>query len=883
MTLWSGMLYLTENVFTVVPWVALHDRSPWLFELFTICYDAADLLIVVLLGFPILYGMVKIFYGAACGQRLAFSSLFDAFQGFAAYRRSVAIMVALVFPRLLAWIALRAVYQAAASATSTACAVLGAIALALLLICFTLLLGLDGAVLALALRDEACNLRTLYRRSVRLTYRRLISLWVFKFTYLGWALLSVLSLGTLFIAHALPFYTLSYFYWIDACPLGTSDKKGYRTMDQQKFYMTTAIAYASRKPHFGNTFEIIMADALARYRRERGYDVFLCTGTDEHGQKIENYAKEAGITPKQYVDGVAGEIRGVWDNMNTSYDYFIRTTDNYHEKAVAKIFKRFYEQGDIYKSHYEGWYCTPCESFFTETQAEGGKCPDCGAPVSHAREEAYFFKMSKYADRLMKHIEDNPGFIEPESRKKEMVNNFLKAGLQDLCVSRTSFTWGIPVDFDPKHVVYVWLDALTNYITALGYDPDKTFDQQSEQFRRYWPADVHIIGKDILRFHTIYWPIFLMALDLPLPKKIFGHPWFNFGMDKMSKSKGNVIYADELAEHFTVDGVRYYALAEMPYANDGSITYENVIKRFNTDLVNNLGNLVKRTLDMQKKYFDRVIQAPAAKEPLDDEIVNACVLAYDRVIECMDAYHIADALEAIFTMLSRVNKYIDETTPWTLAKDETKRERLGTVLYTLLEAIRWGAVLLYPFIPATAEEILSELNTQAKGYASIGASSKFGALVPMNCVCDSKVLFARIDEEKMLAALEAKRQASAAAAVRADAPVEKPEGCALIGIDDFMSVELRTAQIVACEGVPKAKKLLKLQLDLGYEQRQVVSGIAKYYAPEQLIGKKIIVVANLKPATLCGVESNGMILASGEETVRVVFLDPETPLGERVR
>ena len=652
-----------------------------------------------------------------------------------------------------------------------------------------------------------------------------------------------------------------------------------------KYYVTTAIAYASKKPHFGNTYEAIMTDAIARYKREMGYDVYFCTGTDEHGQKIEDLAKDAGITPKAYVDNVAGEIRTLWDNMNVRYDHFIRTTDDYHEAAVQKIFKKFYEQGDIYKDKYEGWYCTPCESFFTETQAEGCKCPDCGRPVQKAEEEAYFFKMSKYADRLLEHIESHPEFIQPESRKKEMVNNFLKVegGLQDLCVSRTSFTWGIPVDFDPKHVTYVWLDALTNYITAIGYNPDKSFEEQDEKFKKYWPADVHIIGKDILRFHTIYWPIFLMALDIPLPKKIFGHPWFNFGMDKMSKSKGNVIYADELADRFTVDGVRYYALSEMPYANDGSITYENVIKRFNTDLVNNLGNLVKRTLDMQKKYFGSVIQAPVAKDALDDEIVAACVKAYGEVVECMDSYRIADALEAIFTMLSRANKYIDETTPWTLAKDEANRERLGTVLYTLLEAIRWGATLLAPFIPATAEEILTELNTTARGYATIGTAEQFGALVAGESVSDSKVLFARLDEAKVLAELEAERQAKMEAAAKAEAPVEKPEGCALIGIEDFMGVELRTAKIIACEGVPKAKKLLKLQVDLGYEKRQVVSGIAKYYTPDQLIGKKIILVANLKPATLCGVESNGMILASGEETVRVVFLDPETPLGERVR
>ncbi len=654
----------------------------------------------------------------------------------------------------------------------------------------------------------------------------------------------------------------------------------------EKFYMTTAIAYASKKPHFGNTYEAIMTDALARYRKERGYEVFFCTGTDEHGQKIEDLARDAGITPKAYVDGVAGEIKGLWDQMNVDYDYFIRTTDDYHEAAVQKIFKRFFEQGDIYKDKYEGWYCTPCESFFTETQAEGGKCPDCGREVHRASEEAYKFRMSKYADRLLEHIESHPEFIQPEARKKEMINNFLKVegGLQDLCVSRTSFTWGIPVTFDPKHVTYVWLDALTNYITALGYDPDKSYEEQSEKFKKYWPADVHIIGKDILRFHTIYWPIFLMALDLPLPKKVFAHPWFNFGMDKMSKSRGNVIYADKLAEKFTVDGARYYALAEMPYVNDGSITYENVIKRFNTDLVNNLGNLCKRTLDMQKKYFGSVIQAPVAKDALDDEVVAACVKAYEKVIENMDAYRIADALEEIFTMLSRANKYIDETTPWSLAKDESQRERLGTVLYTLLEAIRWGAVLLHPFIPATAEEILSELNTEATGYASIGTAEKFGALVAGVSVKDSKVLFARMDEAKVLAEFEAERQAMIAAAeAKANAIPEKPEGCALIGIEDFMNVELRTAKILECEKVPKAKKLLKLQIDLGYEQRQVVSGIAKWYAPEDLIGKKIIVVANLKPATLCGIESNGMILASGEETVRVVFLDQDTPLGERVR
>ena len=651
----------------------------------------------------------------------------------------------------------------------------------------------------------------------------------------------------------------------------------------EKFYLTTAIAYGSKKPHFGNTYEAIMSDAVARYRRKRGYDVFMCTGTDEHGQKIEELARAAQITPKAYVDGIAGEIKDLWDHMNVSYDHFIRTTDDYHETAVKKIFTRFYKQGDIYKSRYEGWYCVPCESFFTDTQAVDCKCPDCGREVQKASEEAYFFNMKKYADRLMTYIEEHPGFVEPESRKKEIVNNFLKAGLQDLCVSRTSFTWGIPVEIDPKHVTYVWLDALTNYITALGYDPDKSFEEQSEKFKKYWPADVHIIGKDIIRFHTIYWPIFLMALDLPLPKKVFAHPWFNFGMDKMSKSRGNVIYADRLAEKFTVDGVRYYALAEMPYANDGSITYENVIKRFNTDLVNNLGNLVKRTLDMEKKYFGKVVPAPAGEEGTDSELKAACKKAFANLCASMDEYHVADALEGIFEMLSRANKYIDETTPWTLAKDEANKARLGTVLYNLMEAIRQGAVMLAPFIPETSEEILNELNTDRRDFASL---EEFDGMVAGSTVGDSKVLFARMDEEKVLAEFEAERQAAIAAAEaaeKANAVPEKPEGCALIGIADFMNVELRSAKILECEKVPKAKKLLKLKVDLGYEQRQVVSGIAKWYAPEDLIGKKIILVANLAPATLCGIESNGMILASGEETVRVVFLAEDTPLGERIR
>ncbi len=669
-------------------------------------------------------------------------------------------------------------------------------------------------------------------------------------------------------------------------------KKGMKKMNQEKpkFYITTAIAYASKKPHFGNTYEAIMTDAYARYKREMGYDVYFCTGTDEHGQKIEDLAKEAGITPKAYVDNVAGEIKGLWDKMDVKYDYFIRTTDDYHEAAVQKMFKKFYDQGDIYLDRYEGWYCVPCETFITDTQATTEcKCPDCGRPVQRASEEAYYFNMKKYADKLMTYIDEHPDFIQPESRKKEIVNNFLKAGLQNLCVSRTSFTWGIQVPFDQKHVTYVWLDALTNYITAIGFDPDKTYDEQSESFKKWWPADVHIIGKDIIRFHTIYWPIFLMAMDMPLPKKVFAHPWFNFGADKMSKSRGNVIYADELAEHFTVDGVRHYALSEMPYNSDGSITYETVINRFNTDLVNNLGNLVKRTLDMQKKYFNKVVATPVAgtdeENALDADLIATCEAAYEALVENMDGYRVADGVECIFNMLRRANKYIDETTPWSLAKDETKTARLGTVLYNLLETIRWGAVMLKPFIPATAEKILAMLNTDAMDYATIGGkdSGKFGTMIAGREVGDSCVLFARIDEQKKLDELEAIRQAKIAAAEKAAAPVEKPEGVAQIGIDDFMKVELRTAKVLACEPVPKAKKLLKLQVDLGYEQRQVVSGIAKWYKPEDLIGKKIILVANLAPAKLCGVESNGMILASGEEDVRVVFLHPDTKLGERVR
>ncbi len=647
----------------------------------------------------------------------------------------------------------------------------------------------------------------------------------------------------------------------------------------EKFYLTTAIAYASRKPHFGNTYEIIMSDAFARFQKSMGRDVFFCTGTDEHGQKIETLAAEAGVSPKQYVDGVAGQIKDIWDLMDVKYDHFIRTTDDYHERVVAKIFKKFFEKGDIYKGFYEGWYCTPCESFFTATQAAEGKCPDCGRTVVQAREEAYFFKMSKYADRLLKHIEDNPGFIEPESRKKEMVNNFLKAGLQDLCVSRTSFKWGIPVDFDDKHVVYVWLDALTNYITAIGYDPDKSYEEQCEKFRKYWPADVHIIGKDILRFHTIYWPIFLMALDLPLPKKVFGHPWFNFGNDKMSKSKGNVIFADELAKTFGVDAVRYYALSEMPYNADGSITYESVITRYNNDLANNLGNLVSRTHAMTKKYFDGIVPAPVKADALDDELKNTVKAAISKSTELMAAYHVADSLDEIFSMLRRANKYIDETMPWALAKSEEDKPRLATVIYNLLETIRVGAVLLAPYIPTTAENIFSQLGTDKKTFDTVSA---FGGLEAGKPLGEAFTLFARIDEKKFLADMEAAREAAIKAAAAEEAAKAEPEHEPEIGIESFGAVELRVAEIIECEPIPKAKKLLKLQVDLGYEKRQVVSGIAKFYTPDELIGKKVILVTNLKPAKLCGVDSYGMILASGEEDVKVVFLDKTAKNGDRI-
>ena len=648
-------------------------------------------------------------------------------------------------------------------------------------------------------------------------------------------------------------------------------------MSKGKFYITTAIAYTSRKPHIGNSYEIVMTDAIARYKRLQGYDVFFQTGTDEHGQKIEEIAAAEGITPKQHVDRVAGEIREICDLLNTTYDKFIRTTDPDHERVIQKIFKKLYDQGDIYKGHYEGMYCTPCESFWTESQLIDGKCPDCGREVKPAREEAYFLKLSKYQKQLEEYIEANENFIYPESRKKEMLNNFIKPGLQDLCVSRTSFKWGIPVDFDPKHVVYVWLDALANYITGIGYDPDGS----SEQYKKYWPADVHIIGKDIVRFHTIYWPIMLMALGEPLPKQVFGHPWLLFGTDKMSKSRGNVIYADDLVDLFGVDAVRYYLLAEMPYASDGSITYENMIERYNADLANTLGNLVNRTIAMTNKYFDGVVQPGDVTEELDGELKALAVETVGKVDKLLSEYRVSDTLDAIFTLVKRCNKYIDETAPWALAKDESKKARLGTVLYNLLESIRFVAVLLSPFLPETSEKILSQINTDIKDYDSLSA---FGALKAGTVVGKAEPLFARIDAKEMLEKIEARAEAAQEAAKEENAEVEEAEGLAKIGIEDFSKVELKVAEIKDCEPVKKAKKLLKLTLDDGSKTpRTVASGIAKWYKPEELIGHKVIVVSNLKPAVLCGVESNGMILAAdaGDEA-KVVFVDG-MPNGAKIR
>ena len=650
--------------------------------------------------------------------------------------------------------------------------------------------------------------------------------------------------------------------------------------NKKPYYITTAITYTSGRPHIGNTYEIILTDAIARYKRQQGYDVFFQTGTDEHGQKIEEKAKEAGVTPKEFVDKVAGIVRKNFDMMNTSYDYFVRTTDDYHEKQVQKIFKKLYEQGDIYKSTYEGLYCTPCESFWTESQLIDGKCPDCGRPVEKASEEAYFFNLQKYAPRLIKHIEDHPEFIQPESRKNEMINNFLKPGLQDLCVSRTSFKWGIPVDFDPGHVVYVWIDALSNYITSLGFDAD---GNHGDLYKKYWPADVHIIGKDILRFHTIYWPIMLMALGEPLPKQVFGHPWLLVGDGKMSKSKGNAIYADELVQYFGVDAVRYFVLHEMPFAQDGTITWDLVVERINSDLANVLGNLVNRTISMQNKYFNGVISNPLEQEDIDKELIALALDTPKRVEKKMETLHVGEAIDEIFTLLKRCNKYIDETTPWVLGKDEAKKDRLATVLYNLLECIRFSAVLLSSYMPETAEKILEELSTSERDADSL---KEFGMLECGHTVEGKpEILFARIDAKEFMETLEADRKKEEKAAKKADKKEAKKEEAPVeqIGIEDFTKVELKVGTIISAEKHPKADRLLVEQIDLGEETRQIVSGIAASFSPEDVVGKKVIVVTNLKPVKLRGVESQGMILcASNADDLDIVTIVKDLPNGTKV-
>ena len=642
---------------------------------------------------------------------------------------------------------------------------------------------------------------------------------------------------------------------------------------RKKYYITTAIAYTSGKPHIGNTYEAVLADAIARYKRYEGYDVFLQTGTDEHGQKIEDKAKAAGITPKEYVDQVAGEIRKIWDLVGTSYDKFIRTTDADHEAQVKKIFKRLYDQGDIYKGYYEGLYCVPCESFFTSSQLVDGKCPDCGREVKPAKEEAYFFKMSKYAPRLIEYINEHPEFIQPVARKNEMMNNFLLPGLQDLCVSRTTFKWGVQVDFDPKHVVYVWLDALVNYITGIGYDCG---GNSSEQFKKLWPADLHLIGKDIIRFHTIYWPIFLMALDLPLPKQVFGHPWLLQGNGKMSKSKGNVLYADDLADLFGVDAVRYFVLHEMPFENDGVITWDLMIERLNADLANTLGNLVNRTVSMSNKYFGGIVRSTGAAEEVDEDLKAVVTGTAAKVTADMDALRVADALTEIFGLFRRCNKYIDETAPWVLAKDPEKADRLSEVLYNLTESISIGANLLAPFLPDTAKKVLAQLNAPERELDSLGS---FGAYVSGTKVTEKpEILFARIDAKEIQGKIEAIEAAQRAAAAPKEEPKfapQKPE----IEFSDFEKLDLRLAKVKACEEVKRAKKLLKLTLSVGTEERTVVSGIKNWYKPEDLIGKMVVLVANLKPVTLCGVESHGMILcASDPEDKELAFVTPEKAL-----
>ena len=643
---------------------------------------------------------------------------------------------------------------------------------------------------------------------------------------------------------------------------------------KKPYYISTAIAYTSGKPHIGNTYEIVLADAIARYKREQGYDVYFQTGTDEHGQKIELKAQDAGVTPKEFVDNVAGEIKNIWDLMNTSYDKFIRTTDEYHEKQVQKIFKKLYEKGDIYKGHYEGLYCTPCESFWTPSQVVDGKCPDCGRPVQPAKEEAYFFRMSKYAQKLIDHINSHPEFIQPVSRKNEMMNNFLLPGLQDLCVSRTSFKWGIPVDFDPKHVTYVWLDALTNYITGIGYDCD---GNHNEKFNKFWPADLHLIGKDIIRFHTIYWPIFLMALDLPLPKQVFGHPWLLQGDGKMSKSKGNVLYADTLVDFFGVDAVRYFVLHEMPFENDGVISWELMVERMNSDLANILGNLVNRTVSMTNKYFGGVVENKNVCEDVDGDLKAAVLEAVKKADEKMGKLRVADAITEIFNIFRRSNKYIDETTPWTLAKDEEKKDRLATVLYNLTEAITIGASLLSSFMPETSEKILAQLNTEKR---TLKAMDQFGLYPNGNKVTEKpEILFARMDVKEVLEKVEAMKAEEAKAAgeeenVQEESVVDvekKPE----ITYDDFAKLQFQIGQIVKCEEVPKSKKLLCSQVKIGSETRQIVSGIKAWYKPDQMVGKKVMVVTNLKPAKLAGMLSEGMILCAEDDEGNLALMVPE--------
>ena len=648
-------------------------------------------------------------------------------------------------------------------------------------------------------------------------------------------------------------------------------------MAKKPYYITTAIAYTSGKPHIGNTYEIVLADSIARFKRMQGYDVRFQTGTDEHGQKIEIKAGEAGITPKQFVDNVSGQIKEIWDLMNTSYDKFIRTTDEYHEKQVQKIFKKLHDQGDIYKGYYEGKYCTPCESFFTESQLVDGKCPDCGREVIDAKEEAYFFKLSKYADRLIDYINTHPEFIQPESRKNEMMNNFLLPGLQDLCVSRTSFKWGIPVDFDDKHVVYVWIDALSNYITGLGYDVDGNSD---ELYKKYWPADLHLIGKDIIRFHTIYWPIMLMALDLPLPKQVFGHPWLLVGDGKMSKSKGNVIYADDLVNYFGVDAVRYFVLHEMPFDNDGSITWELMVERMNSDLANILGNLVNRTISMNNKYFGGVISNPGVNEPVDDDLKAVALAMHEKVDAKMEKLRVADAITEVFTLLRRCNKYIDETEPWKLAKDETKQDRLATVLYNLMEGIRMAAVALAAYLPDTSARILDMLGTQERDYLKL---DQFGLLETGGKVVEKpEILFARVDIKELMEKVEADKaanaQAQSAATPAEEAETEEGidiEPKAEITFDDFEKLQFQVGEIIACEAVKKSKKLLCSQVKIGNQVRQIVSGIRKHYSPEEMVGKKVMVVTNLKPATLAGVKSEGMILCAEDADGNLSLMVPE--------